>query len=81
MITPSLIQILFWLATLSCIFLGLTNIINDADYFYGLQILILGPLALRVIAEMVLLLFRIYDRLGLLVQQQQQHTAKYNHDR
>lgn len=64
MITPILIQILFWIGVISCVVLGVIDIVMHHDFWHGLQLIILGPLILRVIAEIPLILFRIYDRLS-----------------
>lgn len=62
MVTPFLIQILFWLAVLFCL---LTAIVNfwHGSYRYALEALFLGPLLARVIAEVIILWFRIYAEL------------------
>jgi len=69
MITPAIIQILFWLVALFCVFAGLFVMIHNHHYGIGLQILILGPLLTRVLCEMLIVLFRINDNLKQLNQQ------------
>lgn len=91
MITPILIQILFWLATLGCIVMGIRTIIASLDvakapplsfdvdvprlsstrssgfspllFAIGIAWLTIGPLVLRVVCELVMILFKIHDEL------------------
>lgn len=58
MITPWLIQIFFWLAVIACLIGGVANLWNH-HWIYGLQILVLGPIAARISAEWFILFFRM----------------------
>lgn len=62
MITPVLVQILFWLAVIACITLGVANILHQL-VLQGIATIILGPLAIRIICEYVVVLFRINNTL------------------
>jgi len=71
MITPLIIQILFWIGAGLCVLGGLIAIISGAASRYGggglvlggLLTLILGPLAVRVWCELVIVMFRMNESL------------------
>jgi hypothetical protein len=66
MITPILIQILFWLAALACVIAGIIIMVaaNDtAARIGGLLLLIFGPIGVRIYAEILIVVFRINDHL------------------
>ena len=62
MITPLIIQIIFWIGVVICVIGGLIAL---ADSFapQGLVALILGPLAVRIYCELLIVIFRINDTL------------------
>lgn len=62
MLTPILVQILFWLAVLACIILGVANILHQL-ILQGVATIIFGPLIIRIICEYVVVLFRINNTL------------------
>ncbi len=62
MLLPVLIQIIFWLAVIGCVGTGIFDMFKGA-VFFGLQILILGPILARIICETVILFFRINETL------------------
>jgi len=68
MITPVIIQILFWIGVAACIILGIGYIMVGSRYgtggpAYGLLILILGPVAVRIYCEILIIFFRINETL------------------
>lgn len=98
MITPILIQIVFWLGVAACVIQGglfiaasfaVPKLVNDRDdrdpdrtekvdkqkakaaatqfsiglFAGGVSTMIFGPLLMRIIAEQILLLFKIHDEL------------------
>ena len=71
MLTPVLIQILFWLSLAACIavgtaqiILGLANLVQRPELVgLGLLILLVGPFVVRVYCEWLIVLFRINDTL------------------
>jgi hypothetical protein len=80
MITPLIIQIIFWVGVAACLISGLIQIAggfgrygNGGLIFMGLLTIILGPIVIRIYCELIILLFRIYDTLvdlkGLLTKQ------------
>lgn len=62
MITPILIQVLFWIAVVAAIIVGILIIIDSGDA-RGLLIIIFGPILARIYAEILIVLFRINDHL------------------
>jgi hypothetical protein len=66
MITPGLIQVLFWLAAIFCIVAGIITMIGADDVgarVGGAALLIFGPLGARIYAEILIVVFRINDHL------------------
>lgn len=72
MITPVIIQILFWVGVAVSVLAGIAMMIagcaanygGGAQVFMGLVTLVVGPLLTRVYCELLILLFKIFDRLG-----------------
>lgn len=71
MITPLIIQVLFWVGFLGAILVGLflmiTSLIGDGGFggvLTGLIILLLGPIGVRIYCEILIVAFKL---LGLLV--------------
>lgn len=59
MITPVLIQVIFWIAVVAIVIAGLVALGDNVGG--GVLIIVLGPIAARVYAEFVLVIFRIHD--------------------
>ena len=72
MITPIIIQILFWIGAVGALLWSLFLIFSGATTSYGggrlvligLITLFLGPLIVRIYCELLILLFRINDTLN-----------------
>ena len=62
MLTPVLIQILFWLGVIGCFGTGIYDMAHK-DWTDGLQIFFLGPIAIRIAAELIILFFRMNETL------------------
>jgi hypothetical protein len=70
MITPILIQIFFWLGFLGCIAVGIV-MISGADSYRGQElmlpagilVIIFGPWVIRIICEIMIVIFRINETL------------------
>ncbi len=60
MITPVFIQIIFWLAVLAVVIVGIVQI-GKSNAAAGVGILIFGPLVIRIYAELLMVIFRIQD--------------------
>ena len=63
MIGPFILQVLFWGGALFLIAFGLREV-DAGDRILGWGVIIFGVLGLRVVFELMLLAFRMYDRLG-----------------
>jgi hypothetical protein len=64
MITPAVIQIIFWIAVVIAVIAGFVQLFHGGlAVLSGLLTMILGPLAARIYCELVILFFRINDHL------------------
>ncbi len=65
MVTPVIIQILYWILTLAAIVAGVVLLSREEGdaKAVGLGVLVMGPLVLRIYAEMLLVVFRINETL------------------
>lgn len=70
MLTPVVIQIIFWVGIVLCVIGGIVGIVvsavgNEAiGILYGILVLILGPIAVRIYCELLIVIFRINDNLS-----------------
>lgn len=72
MITPTVIQIVFWLGVIGCVIAGL-SILSGGDSLamvmpvpptlLAVLVLTVGPLVIRIYCELLMVLFRIYESL------------------
>lgn len=74
MVTPVLIQLLFWLGVLAAIGGGVVLMITE-NVPVGLAVVLLGPIAVRVYAELLIVLFRIHSALQRMAQQLERAPA------
>ena len=70
MITPFIIQVFYWIATLASIVAGIYFLANSQDSYdstgdiiSGLGLLFIGPLVIRIWFEMLILAFRVNETL------------------
>lgn len=71
MITPIVIQILFWIGVVGSIILGLISIVGGANarydggrmIFVGLMWILLGPIVTRIYCEILIVIFSVNDTL------------------
>ncbi|MBV9585331.1 MAG: DUF4282 domain-containing protein [Alphaproteobacteria bacterium] len=64
MITPIVIQVIFWLAVIVAIIAGIAQIVHGGTAIItGIVTIIFGPLVARIYCEVVILFFRINDHL------------------
>lgn len=70
MITPIIIQVLFWIGVVVCVVAGIIQIVSGINtpygggggvVFMGILLLLLGPILVRVWCELMLVLFSIHD--------------------
>jgi membrane associated rhomboid family serine protease len=70
MITPMIIQILFWVGAGICVLMGLislgtsfTRFGGASTFFSGLVLIVVGPVLVRVYCELIIIFFRINESL------------------
>ena len=65
MITPIVIQVIFWLMILVCFIGAIISFAQGtgASVLSGLFMLILGPIFVRVYCELIIVVFRVRDLL------------------
>jgi hypothetical protein len=63
MITPVFIQLIFWIAVVAIVIAGIVQITRGAPV-EGLLIILLGPLAARIYAELLIVIFRIHENVA-----------------
>jgi len=74
MITPTIIKILFWLGLVVSVIAGFILIVTGATSRYGgggqvligLLTLVIGPLAVRLQCEFIIIMFKIHESLVLI---------------
>ncbi|TDX43620.1 DUF4282 domain-containing protein [Orenia marismortui] len=72
MISPIIIQAIFWIGVVVSILVGLGTMISgfSSPYgggmtvFMGLMILVVGPLSVRIYCEMLILFFKLNDSIN-----------------
>lgn len=72
MLTPVAIQVIFWIGVAACVILALGMIVGGAAAPYGgggqvlsgVILLLLGPVAVRIWCELLVVMFRILDVLN-----------------
>jgi hypothetical protein len=62
LIAPVVIQVLFWIGVLAVFCTGLKVLITK-DFVAGLLLMIVGPFLVRLVAELLLVWFKIYEAL------------------
>ena len=70
MITPTILQVLFWVGVAGSVIFGLFTIVSSFSryrggflFLYGLLVIIMGPILTRIYCELLILFFRMYDTL------------------
>lgn len=62
-ITPFIVKILFWLIVLVCWGMGIYDLIQH-KYGLGIELIVLGPIIFRIMAEFILVIFKIEKHLS-----------------
>jgi hypothetical protein len=77
MLTPNLIRVLYWLGLLAVIWTGVINFFSNGFFgiFEALVYTVGGVIALRVMAELVMLLFKINQNLETLADNSEHASA------
>ncbi len=75
MISPVVIQILFWLATIGVVLAGVSIMGGSSSFssplpidpkIAGLIVIILGPLVIRFYCELLIVFFRMYESMRVI---------------
>ena len=61
MVTPVVIQFLFWIGVIACVIAGLIGLRQSA--LQGILTLLVGPLIVRIYCELLIVIFSINDTL------------------
>ena len=62
MLFPAIVQIVFGISVLICVFVGLYGVLHH-DVFLGLFLIFVGPVCARIVCEYLVVLFRINNTL------------------
>ena len=80
MITPLVIQIVFWIGIIGILVLGIVAIVDGASgetdggaVVLGVLFIIFGPMIWRVFCELLILIFRIIEKLANLLIEKTSH--------
>ncbi len=65
MITPVFIKILFWIFAVIVFIFGLYTMVTIA-FFQGLIMMIIGPIAVRIYCELLIVIFKIHEGINKL---------------
>ncbi len=69
MVTPVIIQIIFWVGAIVCVIAGLVMVTMGTAYFgermplKGVLLIVFGPLVVRIYCEILIVFFRINETL------------------
>jgi Domain of unknown function (DUF4282) len=63
MITPLIIQVVFWIAVVGIVIVGVA-LLADGKPGQGLLTIVLGPLIARIYAEILIVIFKINDNVA-----------------
>ena len=64
MITPLIIQALYWIGIAGVVIVAFGMMFRRGGFWMGLVYLVLGPIMVRVYAELLIVLFRMHDALN-----------------
>lgn len=73
MLTPIIIQVLFWVLVIACLVAGIANFYHR-EVLHGLQIIFIGPILARILCEFLILFFRMNETLTVLKNTVQKKT-------
>ena len=63
MLTPLLIQTAFWAGLVICLAAGIYTLVQQHNIVRGLEVLIIGPVMVRILCESFILFFRMHETL------------------
>lgn len=80
MITPFIIKIVFWIGVIGCIIGGIGMFFNGAGFISGLLCILLGPLAVRIYCELIMVIFKIFETLKQIEENKSSTGPKYSNN-
>jgi len=78
MITPFIIKIVFWIGVIGCVVGGIGMFFSGAGVVSGLLCIFLGPLAVRIYCELIMVIFKIFEALKQIEEKQSDAGPKYS---
>ena len=63
MLVPYFVHLLFWGGSLLCIGVGIYDFVHQQPFWASLQVLLLGPVIVRLVCEFLILFFRMNETL------------------
>lgn len=78
MITPFIIKIVFWIGVIGCVIGGIGMFFNGAGVLSGLLCIFLGPLAVRIYCELIIVVFKIFEALKQIEAKQSDAGPRYS---
>jgi len=63
MLTPLIIQIVFWIGVVVAVISGLVQMFSGESFLYGLVMILIGPIIVRIYCELLIVIFSINDTL------------------
>jgi len=76
MITPTIIKIIYWIGLGVSVLIGLMVLFSGrGTFFFGLVLLVLGPLFTRVYCELLIVIFKIHETLANINNKLGQHNS------
>jgi len=79
MVTPIFIQLLFWLGVIAVIGTGIFMMTLGDNVLLGVAAVLLGPIVVRIYAELLIVIFRIQGSLNELVKLQRDNGTMGTH--
>lgn len=66
MLVPKIITVLYWIGIICCLLAGMFQLLIDGSLQYGIAIIVFGPLCIRLYAEIIIIMFKIYEKLSII---------------
>ena len=62
MITPIIIKVIFLLGIIASVIAGFTQFFSEyGSFWYGIMVLIIGPILVRIYCELLIVVFSIHE--------------------
>ncbi len=74
MITPMIIQILFWIGVAAVVIGGFVSMFSYGGFWKGLLMVLIGPFIVRLYTELLIVIFKINSSLNEIKDNQKKET-------